>query len=128
MSSCRDGPRWASAKLQRRRLVWSGHVFGLLVRSFDDRWPAGVPRIGFQSSRCTRGAMTKRSAPIQVLTVLPCCLSLLTPLGPCGGYAAWALSASPDVRNAHTIRAVLSACATTPAPPCLLCVIIRASL
>src|SRR3546814_7191615 len=113
MSSCRDGPRWASAKLQRRRLVWSGHVFVLLMRSFDDRWPAGVPRIGVQSSRCTRGAMTKRSAPIQVLTVLPCCLSLLTPCGPGGGYAAGALYASPDVRTAHTLREDLEARATT---------------
>ena len=33
-----------------------------------DRWPTRGARIGFQSSRRARGAMTVRSVPIQVLT------------------------------------------------------------
>jgi hypothetical protein len=45
-----------------------------------DRWPRWVARIGFQAFRRAGGAMTKRSVPIQVLTIVP---SL--PLAPCWG-------------------------------------------
>ena len=44
-----DGPLRASANRQNGPPVWSGHVFGLLMRSPTDRWPRWVTRIGFQA-------------------------------------------------------------------------------
>ncbi len=44
--------------------------------------PQGLRGSGSNHSGALFGAMTKRSVPIQVLTILPCCFLLLTTFGP----------------------------------------------
>src|ERR1019366_4278517 len=76
--SCMDGPFPA----REFGAVLASSLERSCIRPFcaveDDRWPARVSRIGFQSSRRARGAMTRRSVPTQVLTILPSSLLLLT--------------------------------------------------
>ena len=91
----------------------------------DDRRPRWVLRIGFVSIAARLdSAMTKRSVPTQVLTILPSLSngSLLSlpsiRLIEGRGNASFAQAAAgayslPEVKTAQTILAVLAACAIT---------------
>ncbi len=127
-----DGPRLARSFWRRRHQVWSGHVFGLLVRP-DDRWPRWVSRIGLRALRRAvmrdDGAEFPNPGPdlLPSLRFAPCSLSgrwarnCLTrnPLASAPLYGAVAserfaerccLTLSPEMRMAQAMRAVLAAC------------------
>lgn len=87
-----------------------------LMRSIDDCWPAGLRGSGSNHSSALCIAITRRSVPTQVLTILPCCF--FAPYAvedpPIAAYAATgALYSCPELSIAQMMRAVLAACATT---------------
>ena len=55
-----DRPPQGKCKSTERPQVWSGHVFGLLMRSPTDRWPRWVTRIALHVGRDSPQVATLR--------------------------------------------------------------------
>jgi hypothetical protein len=56
-------PTQGKCKSTARPPVWSGHVFGLLMRPPTDRWPRWVTRIGLQALRRALRRDDERECP-----------------------------------------------------------------